>query len=47
MNEEFVLNWEEMIAVYELIEPGPIGKVELVLLERLQEALKPRDVVEG
>jgi hypothetical protein len=47
-DEAFTLSWEEIASVYELIENNWAGtEIDIFLFERLQEALQPRDVVEG
>lgn len=48
MNEEFALSWEEIVELYEyFIENNPESELQYGIFERLQEALQPRDVVEG
>lgn len=51
--EAFTLSWEEMVEVYECINNLLCGLAlsetdpRLLLFKRLQNELKPRDVVEG
>jgi len=47
--EAFTLSWEEMISIYEYLEVDSacLDEVEFPLFERLQNELKPRNVIEG
>ncbi len=44
-DEAFMLSWEEIVCVYGLLDY--YAEYDSNLFKRLQEALQPRDVVEG